>query len=133
MVCKGKRPDGAPWLIGIQHPRDPDGMIGTVPLEGGSVVTSGDYERFRIVGGKRYHHIFDSRTGRCCGANRSVTITGENPVEVDVLSTGLFCRTAPEIVAFIDARPRFQCLVVDSTGSVFTSRGWKGTVMTGEK
>ncbi len=129
VVGKGKRPDGKPWLIGIQHPRQPDSLLGTLPLDSGSVVTSGDYERFRIVDGKRYHHIFNSHTGQCCLANRSVTIYGADPGEVDVLSTGLFCRSAEEIVAYINKRPRFQCLVVDSTGTIFKSSGWRGKVM----
>lgn len=125
---EGRRPDGRPWMIGIQHPRDPGGMIGTLALDSGSVVTSGDYERYRIVDGKRYHHIFNSATGRSCCSNRSVTVWGMDPVEVDVLSTGLFCRSAEEIVAYIDRRPAFQCLVVDSTGKLFTSSGWRGEV-----
>ena len=92
------------------------------------MVTSGDYERFRIVDGKRYHHLFSSRTGECCRGNQSVTVWGMDPVEVDVLSTGLFCRSAKEIVAWIDARPRFECMVVDSTGKIYTSKMWDGQV-----
>lgn len=126
VVGKGRRPDGGPWRVGIQHPRIPDGLLGTMPLESGSVVTSGDYERFRIVEGKRYHHIFNSRTGRSCLVNRSVTVQGFDPIEADVLSTGLFCRSAGEIISYINARPRFECVVVDSTGRVFTSKGWRG-------
>ncbi|MBN1576442.1 MAG: FAD:protein FMN transferase [Chitinispirillaceae bacterium] len=133
VVGKGRRPDGKPWLVGIQHPRSTDSLLGTLSLDNASVVTSGDYERFRIVDGKRYHHIFNSHTGRSCLANQSVTVSGENPVEVDVLSTGLFCRSAGEIVAYINKRPGFQCLVVDSTGKIFKSSGWKGEVGKGRK
>ncbi len=126
VVAEGRRPDGKPWMIGIQHPRNPDGIIGTLPLEDGAVVTSGDYERFRIVNGKRYHHIFDSKTGRCCLSNMSLTIQSNDPVEADVLSTGLFCRNAGEILAYVNARPHLECVVVDSAGNVFKSKGWKG-------
>ena len=126
VVGKGKRPDGRPWRVGIQHPRIPDGLIGTMPLDSGSLVTSGDYERYRIVDGRRYHHIFNSHTGQCCLANRSVTVYGDNPIEVDVLSTGLFCRSAEDIISYINSRPRFECVVVDSTGRVLTSGGWRG-------
>lgn len=128
VVGRGRRPDGKPWKVGIQHPRKPDGMIGTLVLDSGSVVTSGDYERFRFVDGVRYHHLFSSSTGECCRHNQSVTVWGMNPIEVDVLSTGLFCRPAEEIVAYIDARPRFECMVVDSAGKIVTSRKWHGTV-----
>ncbi|MBN1757166.1 MAG: FAD:protein FMN transferase [Chitinispirillaceae bacterium] len=128
VVGKGKKPDGLPWMVGVQHPRTPDGMIGTLVLDSGSIVTSGDYERFRFVDGVRYHHLFNSRTGACCRTNQSVTVWGMDPIEVDVLSTGLFCRSAEEIVAYINARPRFECMVVDSTGRIVTSREWHGRV-----
>ena len=129
VVAKGKKPDGSKWRIGVQHPRKPDGMIGTLALENGSVVTSGDYERFRIVDGVRYHHLFNSATGRSCGANQSLTVAGPNPVTVDILSTGLFCRKANDVTAYIDKMSAYECLVVDSVGNVVTSSGWNGEVL----
>lgn len=125
VVARGKRPDGKPWLVGVQHPRFGDSLIGTVSVTDASVVTSGDYERFRIVDGIRYHHIFDSRTGQCCSANRSVTIVADDPVEADILSTGLFCRAGSEIVDYINTRPRLRCLVVDSSGKILRSENWR--------
>ena len=133
VVGKGRRPDGNPWRVGIQHPRQPGSLIGMFPLDSGSVVTSGDYERYRIVNGKRYHHLFNSYTGRCCLLNQSVTVWGMNPIEVDVLSTGLFCRPAVEILDYINKRPRFQCLVVDSSGTISMSDGWKGKIVEVQK
>jgi thiamine biosynthesis lipoprotein len=128
IVSGGKRPDGNPWRIGVQHPRASDSVLATVSLDSGSIVTSGDYERFRIIDGKRYHHIFNSHTGYSCTNNQSVTVYGQDPVVVDVFSTGLFCRSAEEIIDFIDKRPSFECLIVDSTGDVFISEGWKGRI-----
>lgn len=133
VVAKGKKPDGNKWRIGVQHPRKPDGMVGTLALENGSVVTSGDYERFKIVDGVRYHHLFNSATGRSCRTNQSLTVSGPNPVTVDILSTGLFCRTAENVIAYIDKMPAYECLVVDSTGKVVTSGGWRGELMDEKK
>ncbi len=124
ILSRGRRRDGRPWRIGIQHPRSRDSLLATIDLDSGAVVTSGDYERFWVLDGVRYHHIFDPFTGRCCGANRSLTVWGMDPVEVDVLSTGLFCRSHKDIVAFVNARPRLQCVVVDSAGRVHVSEGW---------
>lgn len=128
IICRGRRSPGRPWRIGIQHPRLPGRLLGTLPLENGSVVTSGDYERFYEQDGVRYHHIFNPETGRSCRGNRSVTIHAPDPVEADILSTGLYCLSAREIVAFVEARPRLDCVVVDSLGAVFVSRGWKQVV-----
>lgn len=134
IVCRGKRPDSKPWLIGVQHPRNAEEYLATLPIKSGhSVVTSGDYERYKIVDGKRYHHIFNTYTGQTCRENQSVTIYGPDPVVVDVLSTGLFCRPAKDIVAFIDMRPAFECLVVDSAGEIYKSGNWEGTLKSGVK
>lgn len=127
IIISGKRINGKPWRVGIQHPRN-DGIIGAVEIDSGSIVTSGDYERFRIVNGKRYHHLFDIRTGYPVSKNQSVTILGPDPVEADIMSTGLFSRNAEEIVKFINERPNFECLVIDSSGTVFTSERWKDKV-----
>lgn len=59
----GPQPDGSPWRVGIRHPRVPGAVIGGFDLAEGALATSGDYERFIEVDGKRYCHILDPRTG----------------------------------------------------------------------
>jgi len=125
IVASGRRPDGAPWRVGVRHPRRPDELVATVPVESGAVFTSGDYERMRTADdGRRYHHIFDPSTGYPCGQNQSLTIRTTDPLRADILSTGLFCRKAEDIISFVNERSDLECLVVDSTGAVFKSSGW---------
>ena len=59
----GPHPDGAPWRVGVRHPRDPSRPLAAVDLLSGAIASSGDYERFTIVDGRRYAHILDARTG----------------------------------------------------------------------
>jgi thiamine biosynthesis lipoprotein len=59
----GPRPDGAPWRIGIRHPRRQDALLRTVSLHDGALASSGDYERGIEHAGVRYGHIVDPRTG----------------------------------------------------------------------
>jgi thiamine biosynthesis lipoprotein len=59
----GPHPDGAPWVVGIQHPRNPDAVMATLDLFHGAIATSGDYERFVEIDGRRYSHILSPRTG----------------------------------------------------------------------
>jgi thiamine biosynthesis lipoprotein len=59
----GPHPDGSPWVVGIQHPRVPDAVMATLDLFHGAVATSGDYERFVEIDGRRYSHIVSPRTG----------------------------------------------------------------------
>jgi thiamine biosynthesis lipoprotein len=128
ILCGGKRHDGRAWIIGIQHPRTLKELMAVVNLDSGAVVTSGDYQRFWIKDGTRIHHIFDPRTGYSCTKNRSVTLWGMDPVEVDILATGLFCLSRDSILSYVEERPRFECVVVDSAGEIAVSEGWKDKV-----
>jgi len=60
----GPQPDGSPWRVGISHPRQADAIMATVEIDGGAVATSGDYQRFFDLDGRRYCHIIDARSGR---------------------------------------------------------------------
>ena len=64
MRILGPKPDGQPWLIGIQDPRRGGEILATIPVTQGGLATSGDYERFFELDGKRYCHILDPRSGR---------------------------------------------------------------------
>ena len=70
----GAQPDGSPWRMGIRHPRRPDAVVATLPVQSGAVATSGDYERFIEVDGVRHCHVLDPRTGRSARGLRSVTV-----------------------------------------------------------
>lgn len=59
----GPKPDGQAWVIGIQHPREANQVIATIPLQGGALATSGDYEKYFELNGERYCHILNPRTG----------------------------------------------------------------------
>ena len=70
----GPRPDGAPWRVGIRDPRRDGASIATVLLDDGAVATSGDYERYFELGGRRYCHILDPRTGQPVSHWQSVSV-----------------------------------------------------------
>jgi thiamine biosynthesis lipoprotein len=79
-----------PWRIGIRHPRQP-GVLASVELDGDdSVFTSGDYERYFEVDGKRYHHIIDPRSGYPAGTATSVTVIHTDAATADAAATALF-------------------------------------------
>lgn len=87
LVIWGRRPDGGPWRIGIQHPRQPERLLGTLTLTDRAVATSGDYERFFTAGGRRYAHILDPATGFPAEGCQSVTVVAARAEEADILST----------------------------------------------
>jgi FAD:protein FMN transferase len=90
ILVSGKK-NGDPWTLGIQDPRKERGtMLGLVRASNLAVVTSGDYERFRIVKGIRYHHIIDPRTGWPASASSSVTVIAESAERAVVLAKPIF-------------------------------------------
>jgi thiamine biosynthesis lipoprotein len=127
IIARGRRGDGTPWRIGIQHPRF-EKLLAVVTFDTGAIFTSGDYENFWMDGDHRVHHIFDPRTGRSCTRNQSVTVRSASAIEAKYLSTGLFCMHADSILSFIEQRG-LDCIVVDSAGTVSISRGWKNKVV----
>jgi len=70
----GPQPDGAPWRVGIRHPRRAGAAIATVALDSGALATSGDYERFFEIAGRRYCHIMDPGTGLPAAHWQSVSV-----------------------------------------------------------
>lgn len=79
-----------PWRIGIRHPRA-HGVVASVEIEGNdSIFTSGDYERYYIFDGKRYHHILDPRTGYPTDGVMSVTVLHKVAAVADAAATALF-------------------------------------------
>jgi thiamine biosynthesis lipoprotein len=65
------------WRVGIRDPRDPARLAGVLPLRQGFVASSGDYERFFVQGGRRYHHVLDPRTGESTQGVHGVTLVSE--------------------------------------------------------
>jgi FAD:protein FMN transferase len=70
----GPHPDGASWSVAIRHPRVAHALLAAIKLTGGALATSGDYERYFEVDGRRYCHMLDPRTGYPVPTMQSVTV-----------------------------------------------------------
>lgn len=91
--AKGLNPKGQPWVIAVRNPRGEAGTRGylaIIRVTNDTIVTSGDYERYFVENGKRYHHIIDAKTGYPSYNAISATIVAESPTDADVLSTMAF-------------------------------------------
>ena len=113
---------GRPWMVGIRHPRTPDANAAVLPLVNKAISTSGDYERYFIENGQRYHHIIDPGSGRPVSSTRSVTIVGPDATTTDALSTSVFVMGAKAGLALIETLAEFEAIVIDNNGRLhFTS------------
>lgn len=115
----GERPGGGHWRVGVQHPRQPDSLLATIPMRWHAVTTSGDYEQFFVRDGVRYHHIFDPRTGRPAGGVASVSVFAPDPVDADCYATALFVLGPQRGLELVNAKPELEALfVVDTAGRI---------------
>ena len=119
---------GDPWVIGIQ---DPDGgdYLHTVCVTGGSVVTSGDYQRTYLVDGESYHHIIDPETLMPSRYWRSVTVVCADSGIADALSTALFLMPQDEGQTLL-TRYNAEAMWVDADGGEFFSPGFRALLRT---
>ncbi len=90
MYCLGKKSAGELWKVGIRHPRGEDRIFLEILLKDKAISTSGDYERYFILDGKRYSHIIDPRTGYPIGDNIvSASVIAADSTTSDILATAM--------------------------------------------
>ena len=120
----GGQPKGRPWRLGIQDPRSSGGTpFAVMDLADATFSTSGDYERFFIRDGRRYHHILDPDLGEPAMASRSVTIVTSQAVLADALSTGVFIVGPEAGMALIERLDDVEGVIVDADNQLHISSG----------
>lgn len=121
----GKRPDGEKWRIGIESPfNSSDEYISQIMLDGYSVATSGSYQRFYEIEGKRYHHIIDPSTLMPSEGFESVAVIAQSASLADVLSTALFCMEQKDGSALIESMDGVEAMWVLPDGSLIKTEGF---------
>jgi thiamine biosynthesis lipoprotein len=90
MYAIGTPPGRDAWSIGIRDPKDPKGVIGKLMLTDEAVATSGNYENYVVINGRKYGHIVDPRSGSTVEHVLGVTVISKTATDSDALSTALF-------------------------------------------
>jgi thiamine biosynthesis lipoprotein len=98
----GPHPDGQPWIVGIRDPRAPQSAMASVRLAAGGIATSGDYERCMVVGGVRYTHVLDPRTGSPVTGLRSVSVVAERCLVAGTATTVAMLKGALDGARWLD-------------------------------
>jgi thiamine biosynthesis lipoprotein len=115
--------NGKLWSVAIRDPRDRGGIIAVLPVSNVAISTSGDYERFFEIDGKRYAHIIDPHTGWPVDHTRSVTIVATEAWLTDGLAKGVFVLGAEKGIALIEKLHGVEAVVVDAQGNLHMTRG----------
>lgn len=117
LYCLGNL-KGRAWRVGIQHPRKAEEILGVLLLSDKAVATSGDYQRFYIFQGKRYHHILNPFSGRPVRTCQSSTVIAPTTEMADALATAAFVLGPKQGIAFLDSLPDVEGMIVDSVGQL---------------
>lgn len=133
----GTNPEGSPWSVGIKHPRNDDSntYLGIIKISNQALSTSGDYERYFIKNGKRYHHIINAATGYPADTGvMSDTIVIDNSVPdknmiADILTTTVFVLGPEKGIQFADNIKGVSCQITTTDNKIYTTKGFKNKIM----
>lgn len=116
--CIGNKADGSKWVAGIKDPSNPDLLSAKLQISDCACVTSGGYERYLQVDGKRYSHLIDKATLRPASYFGSVTVITHDSALADGLSTGLFCMSYEDGLSLVRSLDDVKCIWIENDGTV---------------
>lgn len=122
----GGKPDGSAWSIGIADPDDPGSYVATLDVRDTSVVTTGDYERYFIQDGVRYHHVINPATGAPARSGlRSVTVVNGSSTLADARSTTLFVLGLEDGLRYC-AENGLDAVFITESKQIYVTEGLRG-------
>jgi thiamine biosynthesis lipoprotein len=107
---------GRSWRVGVRDPQNPDRIFAIVELQRGFVVSSGDYERYFMRDGKRYHHILDPKTGYPTAGPRGVTLVSQDANLVNGLSSAIMVLGQARGRELIEQQPAMEGIIFGQDG-----------------
>ncbi|RAW02639.1 FAD:protein FMN transferase [Pseudochryseolinea flava] len=121
----GKRADGSPWKVGIADPNNKSKVLLSIPLENASLATSGDYEQYFEMNGKRYSHTIDPKTGIPVSNVKSVTVVSPSAELSDALATAVFVMGPDVGMNFIEQLPQVHALMITAENKILATSHMK--------
>jgi thiamine biosynthesis lipoprotein len=123
----GKQPNGKPWTIGIADPNQSSTIFSYLEVSDMAVATSGNYEKFIVIEGRKYSHTIDPRSGLPITGIKSVTIITPNAELADALTTPVAIMGIEAGMDLVNQLQQVECIIIDDNDQIFTSQNiqWK--------
>lgn len=118
----GRQPNGEEWTIGIADPNSAKNPFSYLSISDLAIATSGNYEKFVMIGGKRYSHTVDPKTGLPVHGIKSVTIICPNAEIADAMATPVMIMGIKVGLDMINQMKGIACLIVDENDKIHTSK-----------
>ncbi|HWP13348.1 MAG TPA: FAD:protein FMN transferase [Ramlibacter sp.] len=119
-----------PWRVGIRDPRRPDALLAALDVREGFVASSGDYERFFVRGGRRYHHVLDPKTGYPTRGAHGVTLIGSDLASVNGLGAAAMVLDPPAARELVRGTRGVEALIAGSDGGLWMTGGMRQRLQT---
>nr|WP_243739808.1 FAD:protein FMN transferase [Flavobacterium sp. P3160] len=124
LTAWGTQPNGKDWNIGMTNPFDTNKLFAIVPIKNGAVTTSGSYEKFVVLNGKRYSHIINPATGYPSTGLCSVSIFGPNAEMANGFSTSIMVLGKKAGLELINKYPEYSCVMIKDNGKIIKSKNF---------
>ncbi|MPT34193.1 MAG: FAD:protein FMN transferase [Flavobacterium sp.] len=118
----GKQPNGKQWTIGIANPDQPTAAFSFIEISDKAVATSGNYEKFILIDGKKYSHTIDPKTGLPIRGIKSVTIICNNAELADAMTTPIAIMGIQAGLYLVNQLPELYCIIIDDNNKIYTSK-----------
>jgi FAD:protein FMN transferase len=118
----GHQPDGKPWTIGIANPNMKNTAFSRLNISNLAVATSGNYEKFVVIDGKKYSHTIDPKTGYPVQGIKSVSIIAPSAELADALATPVMVMGKEVGLDLINQLKGIACIIIDEQNKVFLSK-----------
>ena len=122
LTAWGIKPSGKDWMVAIVNPINKDKVFSWLTIKNKSIVTSGNYEKFINLDGKKYSHIIDPRTGYPTEGILSVTIITDKAELADALATSVFVLGVDIGLNMINQLNGVDCIIIDDNNKIIKSR-----------
>ncbi|MEO6612841.1 MAG: FAD:protein FMN transferase [Chitinophagaceae bacterium] len=122
LTAWGYQPNGKEWTIGIADPDSAHHPFSYLSITGMAIATSGNYEKFITVNGKRYSHTIDPKTGLPVSGIKSVTIISPNAEIADAMATPVMIMGIKVGLNMVNQVKGLACIIVDDDGKIYTSK-----------
>ncbi|GAB2648940.1 FAD:protein FMN transferase [Emticicia sediminis] len=117
----GNQPNGKPWTISIADPENKHDAFSTLSISGLAVATSGSYEKYVIIDGKKYSHTIDPKTGFPVSGIKSVSIICPNAELADAMATPITVLGVDAGLSLINQMQQIACIIIDDSNTIYTS------------
>jgi len=118
----GIQENGEPWTIGIADPNKSENIFSSLNITNTSVATSGNYEKFVMIDGKRYSHTIDPKTGFPASGIKSVTVITPNAELADAMATPITIMGIKAGIDLINQLKNIDCIIIDDDNKVYLSK-----------